>query len=90
MKIKTSQEALNIINEKTKLNITLPENQTFAKIKTKGGKKFFSVMLETQTSESAIFQQLQNFARHCSFIESVQAGGANMATIILKTNTTNN
>ena len=84
MKIKTSQEAVQIINEKTNLSLQLPESQTFAKIKTKASKRFFSVMLETQSSESVIFQVLQNFAMNCSFIEEIVSGGANMATIILK------
>ena len=48
------------------------------------GVKFFSVMLETQPSESIIFKGLQQFAKNCSFIKSVEVGGAIMATIILK------
>lgn len=82
--IKTSEQAIEMIKEKTNLSLTLPESKTFSKIKTKAGVKFFSVMLETQTSESIIFRRLQEFSHNCSFIKSVESGGANMATIILK------
>jgi hypothetical protein len=84
IKIKTSKQAIEIINEKTNLSLVLPESKTFSKIKTKAGVKFFSVMLETQPSESIIFKGLQQFAKNCSFIKSIEEGGAIMATIILK------
>jgi hypothetical protein len=74
-------ETLNVIEKQTGLKLKLCDY--FTGLRTNNGRKFFNVILEKRTSESADYETLQRFADKYKVI-SIEPNGANRVAIYPK------